>query len=71
MEYQDGWTLEQAKEKYSDLLQSHHSLCVKLEMAKTLTAELLEVIKAEYAICAPLSTRGRKLAALIAKCEGQ
>lgn len=30
MDYKDGWTLEQAKEKYGDLLQSHHSLCGKI-----------------------------------------
>lgn len=34
MGYQDGWTLEQAKAKYSDLLQSHHSLCGEIELRR-------------------------------------
>lgn len=36
---------------------------------KELNAELLAALKEEYAICAPLTTHGRKLAALISKAE--
>lgn len=41
MEYQDGWTLADAKAKYSDLLQSHHSLCWTVEILKDEKAKLL------------------------------